>query len=154
MAKSFLDSLAVFINEIYQLGFNGGEIDLKRGKFLTTLKNKNNELSSLLQKQQQFISIVVKYRDNLIHRHGLYVGAIPTVPDDIKDPKEVDLFILKEPHYIPNDPDLLFDDIYGGKEGEFIKVSCFLEDWINETTHLFHIVLSNFTKYFYVIRQK
>jgi hypothetical protein len=153
MTKSFLDALAVFINEIYQLGFNGGEIDFKKGRFINEIKNKNNELGSLLSKKQQFITKVVKYRDNLIHKHGLYVGAIPTVPEDIKDPKEVDLFILKEPHYIPNDPNLLFDDVYGGKEGEFIRLSCFVDDWISESTQLFHIVLSNFTKFFYISRK-
>jgi len=150
MTKSFLDSLAVFINEIYQLSFNGGEIDLKKGKFINEIKNKNNELYSLLSMKHNFITKVVKYRDNLIHKHGLYVGAIPTVPEYLTDPKEVDLFILKEPHYIPNDPNLLFDDIYSGKKGEFIKLSSFVDDWIGESAQLFDIVLGNFTNYFYV----
>ena len=150
MTKSFLDALAVFINEIYQLGFRGGEIDFKRGKFLNRISAKNNELGALLSKQQQFIRRVVEYRNNLIHRHGLYVGALPTVPEELDDPKEVDLFILKEPHYIPNDPNLLFDDIYGGKESEFIKISCFVDDWIRESTQVFDIVLNNFTKFFYI----
>ena len=148
MTKSFLDALAVFINELYQLGFSGGKIDFKKGGFLKNITNKDNELGNLLSKHQQFIRRVVEYRDNLIHRHGLYVGALPTVPEELVDPKEVDLFILKEPHYIPNNPNLLFDDIDGGKECEFIKVSCFIEDWIKESAQLFDIVLNHFTNYF------
>jgi len=151
MTKSFLDATAVFINESYGLGFNGGDIDLIRGKFIESLKAKNRPLAQKITEKQNWIRLVVTYRNNLIHKHGLYVGPIPTVPEEITDPREVDQFILKEPHYIPHDPHLLIDHVYDGVEGEFIKVASFVEEWIHESFEVFDIVLGSFTASFELV---
>lgn len=152
MTKSFLDALAVFLNESYGLGFSGGEVDFKKAKFVGSIKDKNNALGTAISIKQSWISDVVKYRDNLIHRHGLYIGPIPTVPEEITDPREVDLFILKEPHYMPNNPGFVTDDICEGKEVEFIRVTCLVDDWINQAFQLFDVVLGGFTVSFEVAR--
>lgn len=151
LTKSFLDAVAVFINESYALGFKGGDIDLKRGRFIESLKLKNAPLASKLLDKGDWIRLVVRYRDNLIHKHGVYVGPIPTVPAEIADPKEVDLYILQEPHYIPYNPDFLVDHIYDGIEGEFIKVASFVEEWIQQSFQVFDLVLGSFTASFELV---
>lgn len=144
MVKSFLDSVAVFLNHIYQLGFSGGKIDLKKGKFLDAVKEQDSNLASEILNRKEWIACVVKYRDNLIHRHGLYIGPLPTVPEDLTDSREIDKFIMREPHYIPTDPDLRTDLIRADDETEFIKVSCLVEDWLAESFQLFDAVLRTF----------
>ncbi|MEW6674361.1 MAG: Cthe_2314 family HEPN domain-containing protein [Thermodesulfobacteriota bacterium] len=148
LTKSLLDSLAVFINEIFKLGFSGGDIDFKKGNFMDGLKIKNQKLADLINKRKNWIDTVVKYRDNLIHRHGLYVGPCPEVPPELKDEAEINMFILKEPYYLPNNPNLVEDIVYKNKEGELIKLTCFLEEWINESSALFDIVLGTFAENF------
>lgn len=148
LTKSFLDSLAVFVNEIFELGFKGGEIDFRRGKFIEHIRSKHKTLGELISERRNWIDRVIKYRDNLIHRHGLYIGPLPNVPPEIKDEKEIDLYILKEPYYLPNDPDLTVDVVSETREGDFIKLTCFIDDWINEAANLLDIVLGTYTRHF------
>ena len=148
MTKSLLDSLAVFINEIYELGFSGGEIDFKRGKFLGALRKVDKDLGIAIDRKRNWINYVVKYRDNLIHKHGLYIGALPTVPEEMTDPVEIDNFILREHHYMPSDPNLLEDDVIDGKEPEFIKVTCLINEWLTESFEVFDHVLRTFALHF------
>lgn len=150
MTKSFLDACAVFLNESYALEQRGSGIALDKQSFINCLDKVNPDLTKQLHSQREWFKLVVRYRNNLIHKHGLYVGPIPTVPDSLKDPIAVDQYILTQPAYIPNDPDLLIDNIYNGVEGDFIKVTCFVDEWINEAFHLFHIILSGFTTSFEV----
>lgn len=82
--KSFLDSISTFLNTEYNLGFKGGEIDLKHGKFITALKEKNSELVQKIDQLRNWISNVVEYRDALIHKHGLWI--CPATPEDFNPP--------------------------------------------------------------------
>jgi hypothetical protein len=148
MMKSLLDSLAVFINSIYVLGFSGGGIDFKKKKFVDGVKAIDPLLGAAIAAKEQWICYVAKYRDNLIHRHGLYVGAIPTVPEDTTDPVAIDSFILREHHYMPTDPDLTVEDIIDGKEVEFIKVADLIGEWVSEALTLFDAVLKTFSTRF------
>ncbi len=148
MTKSLLDSLAVFLNEIYELGFSGGEIDFKKGKYLEAVRRADPELVKAVDGKRKWLDYVVKYRDSLIHKHGLYIGAIPNVPENMTDPVEIDKFILGEHHYMPSDPDILEDDIIAGKETEFIKVTCLVDEWLTESFGLFDIVLRTFAMRF------
>ena len=109
-------------------------------------------MAKAIDGKRNWLDYVVKYRDNLIHKHGLYIGAIPNVPEDMTDPVEIEKFILDEPHYMPSDPDLLEDDIIAGKEAEFIKVTCLVNEWLLESFELFDIVLGTFTMRFEVSR--
>lgn len=148
MSKSLLDSLAVFVNDLFQLEFSGGKIDFKLGRFVDALKRADAKLGSEVDRRQQWIAYVVKYRDSLIHKHALYVGPLPTVPDDMVDPIEIDRLILREPHYMPSDPDSLDDHIIEGKEVEFIKVTCLMDEWLTESYALFDAVLRAFATQF------
>jgi hypothetical protein len=151
MMKSLLDSLAVFVNSIYTLGFHGGGIDFKRKKFIDAVKAVDPFLGSAIAAKEQWICYVAKYRDNLIHRHGLYVGALPTVPEEMTDPVEIDNFIMREHHYMPTDPNLTAEDIIDGKEVEFIKVSALIGEWVAEALVLVDAVLKTFsTRFEYV----
>jgi len=151
MTKSFLDAVAVFINESYGLKFNGGNIDLGKSHFIESLSTQNKPLAAEITKRQRWIGQVTKYRNNLIHRHGVYVGPIPTVPESMTDPRAIDLYILEEPAYIPNDPDFVVDKIYDGVEGEFIKVNSLVEEWIQKSFEIFDLALSSFTASFEVV---
>jgi Cthe_2314-like HEPN len=148
LTKSFLDSLAVFVNEIFDLGYKAGEIDFKKGKFINSIKNKNEELGQLIFERHKWINTVVKYRNNLIHRHGLYVGPLTEIPPYIKDQNIITSIILKEPFYLPNNPDLVDDLVHKNREGELIKLSCFIDDWIKESAVLLDIVLGTFATSF------
>ena len=145
MTKSFLDACAVFINESYGLGERGNNISLENKSFLDRLEQSNQALANQLRDRKGWIDLVALYRRNLIHRHGLYVGPIPTVPESITNPEEVDQFILAQPAYMPNNPNFVIDKIYEGEEGEFIKVSDIINEWIDTSSEIFHIVLRSFT---------
>lgn len=148
MTKSLLDSLAVFVNDIYELGFSGGEIDFKKGRYMEAVRTVDRELAKTIDDKRKWLDYVVKYRDNVIHKHGLYIGPIPNVPEDMTDPVEIDKFILGEHHYMPSDPDILEDDIISGTEIEFIKVTFLVDEWLNESFELFDIVLGTFAMRF------
>jgi len=146
--KSFLDSIAVFLNVILELNFKGGEIDLKKKNFVNAILSKHKELGEKILAQKTWIQKVVKYRDNLIHRHALYVGPCPTVPPDMTDEKEISRFILKEPYYLPNHPDLTTDKVSDQREGELIKLTCFVDEWIDQASQMFDIVMGTFATQF------
>lgn len=150
MTKSFLDSCAVFLNESYELGSRGNSIALENRQLLERLEKLNPKLAQQLDKRAFCFKRVVRYRNNLIHRHGLYVGAIPKVPESMTDPYEIDRYILEQPAYIPNDPDFVVDKVYEGVEGEFILVSALVDDWISAAFEVFNLILSSFTLSFEV----
>lgn len=144
LTKALLDSLAVFVNDVFQLGFRGGQIDLKRGMFIDALEQQDSSLTSKIRSRKSWIDLVVRYRDNLIHRHGLYIGPLPTVPQSLTDSSEIDHFIMRQPHYMPTDPDLRTNRIANGGESEFIKVQCLVDEWLEESFALFDAVLRTF----------
>jgi len=151
LLKSLLDSLAVFVNTIYTLGFNRGEIDFKRKKFVDAVKEVDPLLGGTIAAKQQWIVYVSKYRDSLIHQRGLYVGAVPTVPESMTDPAEIDNFILLEHHYMPTDPRLSSEDVIDGKEVELIKVTDLIGEWLAEVLGLFDAVLRTFSTRFELV---
>lgn len=144
MEKAFLDSVAVFINEIYQLGFSTGGIDLNKGKFIRAIREADTELGRAISSKQKWLTYVVKYRNNLIHRHGLYIGPLPTIPEYMVDPVEQYDYIMQEHSYMPINPNDIEDDLIIRQEGEFIKVTCLVDDWLKETLELFDIALQSF----------
>lgn len=152
MTKSLLDSLAVFVNTIYSLGFKKGGIDFKWKKFVDSVKGLDPILGDTIAAKQQWIYYVSKYRDSVIHQRGLHVSALPTVPEDMTDPDEIDNFILREHHYMPTDPSLTSEDIIDGKEVEFIKVTDLIGEWLGETLVLFDAVLKTFSTRFELVK--
>jgi hypothetical protein len=148
MTKSLLDSLAVFINGLFDLGFSGGKVDLKLGRFVDALKIAHAGLGGEVERRKKWIAYVVKYRDSLIHKHSLYVGPLATIPDGMTDPVEIDRVILSEPHYMPSDPDSVDDQIIEEKEVEFVKVICLMNEWLAESSGLFDAVLRVFATQF------
>lgn len=149
--KAFLDSIAVFLNEIYTLGFSGGQIDLKRQAFLSALRNTDPELAAIIDKMRSWIDYVIKYRDNLIHRHGLYIGPLPTMPEGMTDPAEQARHVLEERSYMPVDPSGILDKVIESGEGEYIRVSALVEEWLNESFRLFDSALRFFSVKFELV---
>ena len=145
MTKSFLDTCAVFINDTYGLNQKGSAIALDKSKLLDALETPNSGLAEQLRGRMQWFELVVRYRNNLIHRHGLYVGAMPLVPESMTDPLDVDRYVLAQPAYMPNDPDFVIDKVYDGIEGEFVLVTSLVDDWIDSAFEIFNLILSSFT---------
>jgi len=145
MMKSFLDTCAVFINESFDLKQRGSNISLERSKLLQGLEKLNRPLAKQLRDRRPWIESVVHYRNNLIHRHGLYIGPVPTVPEAMTDPAAIDNYIMAQPTYLPNDPDFVIDKVYDGVEGEFVLLSALIDEWIDSACDVFNLVLSSFT---------
>ena len=150
VTKSFLDACAVFLNESYGLKQRRSSIALNKTQLLNSLERVNSGLANQLREHMSWFQRVVQYRNNLIHRHGLYVGPVPTVPESITDPAAVDRYIMEQPTYMPNDPDFVTDLVYDGIEGEFIQVSALVDDWINASFEVFNLTLNSFTLSFEV----
>jgi len=110
--------------------------------------SKHKGLGERILAQKIWVQKVVKYRDNLIHRHALYVGPCLTVPPDMTDEKEISRFILKEPYYLPNHPDLTTDKVSDQREGELIKLTCFVDEWIDQASQMFDVVMGTFATQF------
>jgi len=64
------------------------------------------------------------------------------------DEKEISRFILKEPYYLPNHPDLTTDKVSDQREGELIKLTCFVDEWIDQASQMFDVVMGTFATQF------
>jgi hypothetical protein len=73
--KAALDSLAVFVNDLLKLGFNGGERDVRRRPFKTKLASSDPSLGSFLNAESDWLQLnnpastsIVSARDEWLHR--------------------------------------------------------------------------------------
>ena len=141
---AFLDSFAVFANELYGLGFAGGDVTFRKSKYCGAVRTRVPELGERIDRKRNWIDDVFKYRDSLIHRHGIPVSSLPHIPDHVTDTVEIDQYILRAPHYMPKDPNTIDDNIIDGKETEFIRVAALVDEWLTEALELFDTMLRTF----------
>lgn len=66
VTKSLLDSLAVFLNEIYKLDFSGGEIDFKKGKYVEAIRTASLWKRSTTRKASMILSTWLTPRNQRI----------------------------------------------------------------------------------------
>ena len=73
--KAALDSLAVFLNDLLALGYNGGERDFRRNAFKTKLESSHVSLQSFLRAESDWLQLnctvstsIVSVRDEWLHR--------------------------------------------------------------------------------------
>jgi hypothetical protein len=73
--KAALDSMAVFLNDLLSLGFNGGQRDFRRAKFRTRLQDSDGVIGSFLQAESRWLEInssgsdsILAVRDEWLHR--------------------------------------------------------------------------------------
>lgn len=78
--KSFLDSVAVTLNQYYQIGFSKGDIELSSDRFLNELQKKNSSLFNQIKNHKKWIDEVVDWRDKLIHRFTTLIAHISNDP--------------------------------------------------------------------------
>lgn len=73
-AKAVLDSISVLLNDLYKLGFSGGDRDLARNtKFRSKVFNKNRTIKRLYEINEDRFNTLLKYRDAVIHRKSIMV---------------------------------------------------------------------------------
>lgn len=70
-AKSALDSMAVFLTELFGLGATAGDRDLKKQKFRTLIAEKEPRLGQLIKKSEPWLTQLQDIRDEWIHKSSL-----------------------------------------------------------------------------------
>jgi len=137
--KAFLDSVAVTLNSVYELGFEGGYIDLCKDNFVTSLEIKEPDLVNKTKKQTAWINKVVDWRNKLIHRFSIVVNPFmekPGPPDENDDPDSFPIMMLVTPlpiHELMTDPSKIME-----KHGKTMQdIMPFCDDWIAESKTLF-----------------
>ena len=145
--KSFLDSVAVTLNDIYKLGHSKGEIDLEKTRFINSVTNSSPALSQHITKNMKWIKDVTDWRLNLIHRFSIMVGNYSTMHDR-KDPdgtiggKCIPLRMPAKP--IP----FLEMSKFIHNNGESISVTSFVEDWLSHAKDLFENTCEDLVRFF------
>jgi hypothetical protein len=81
--KAYLDAVAITLNNFYDCGYAGGDIDLKKAAFIRTLKKRRPKLANEFILRGGWIGEVVKWRDALVHRL-----VTPVIPIGDKSPYE------------------------------------------------------------------
>jgi hypothetical protein len=104
--KALHDSLAVFLKQWYSLPEERGAIDLgnglrAKGTFLISLQKENKELADTIAENfQGWINEVTEYRNNTIHRFGVFFsvkdGAYKVPRDANLDPSRAAQMSLEE----------------------------------------------------------
>lgn len=76
-SKAFLDSIAVLLNEFYNLKKSGGEIDLEKENFITELDNVSSIIVGSFKKKKllNWIKNVKQWRDAYIHKMSIFVAS-------------------------------------------------------------------------------
>jgi hypothetical protein len=127
--KSTLDSIAIVINEMYQIGRSNGGIDLKWGSFYNELCkiNPKSLVASRMKTKRVWIKEVVNWRDQINHRTFNVIGQLTQrqVLDDYayriaREP--INMLIFGNYQYLSQK--------YG--DGFTQTVSTFCERWVND----------------------
>lgn len=139
-SKSFLDSVAITLNNEYKLEYSGGGIELSKGGFVDTLAKKNDKIAVLIKSENKWIGDVVKWRTALIHR--MSAAVMPMYGDPGPNGNHS--------AHIPMEPFALFDipsyqqtKLKHGKLGQDILPFC--QDWIGKSQKLFETVCTEIT---------
>lgn len=76
--KACFDGLATIINEVYDIGYSKGNIDLStiRSNFLSKIEENNDLLGKKLKKYQNWINKITRYRDLVVHNIMLHTPPI------------------------------------------------------------------------------
>jgi hypothetical protein len=72
--KAFLDAVAVMLNDIYSIGRDGGDIDLKHCSFRADIMKAEPRLATTINRHKQWFLTVACWRDHLIHRGSTIVA--------------------------------------------------------------------------------
>lgn len=82
--KSFLDAIAILLNDHYNLGFSKGDIDLFKKRFVDKLESlSGTSITKEIIQKNPWITEVIYWRDSIIHRLSILVA--PMDPDTTKD---------------------------------------------------------------------
>lgn len=134
--KSYLDSVAVMLNDFYSIGKTGGDVDFKHSSFRCKVIQKEPKLEKIIKKYEDWFVTVAYWRDNLIHRFSSPIGWSR---NDISLPSQEDLNkILEEnpPVKMLVEPQPLLSANFAElkkKYGEaFREIDPFCKEWIDK----------------------
>jgi hypothetical protein len=118
--KACLDSIAVLLNQQLNLGFKGGDRDLRRKNFRLALETKSTFFKDFSSKFGSWCDAVVAYRDRIIHQIGVPVfQATAGHPDEAWKPSL--------PHCIPKRA-ISYVDFLSDIKVEYVEIVTFCQD--------------------------
>jgi hypothetical protein len=90
-SKATLDSIAVLLNDWFGVGFQGGEIDLAKAKFVLKVEKKLENFQAFSGRFNDWIQRLVRFRNSLIHKKSvdIYQQQIPQEPLDDQELQEI-----------------------------------------------------------------
>ncbi len=120
--KAFLDKIAGFLNEMFNLRKRGGAVDLRREEFMSALRATRPSLAGQLDKEAKWIKLVSEWRDSLIHREGVWIGE--TMRPGVRRYRRASRQI-----HLPKEPESLFADL-ADDEHSTIRMPTICEKWL------------------------
>jgi hypothetical protein len=148
--KAFLDSIAVLLNEFYNLNKSKGDIDLEKDNFLIELKKVNLNILCNFEKEKliPWIKKVKRWRDAYIHRMSIIVaryghGAKEEPTEDELGNEGIKM--IKEPILFSKIIELITNyDPTKMRMGDLLQdILPFCEEWVNNATKILNIVLED-----------
>ncbi len=140
-AKSFLDAVAVCLNKVLRLGFEGRHVDFRNEKFVQKVQERSKHLRELSNTYGRWIRRIISYRDPLIHRKTI---PILFAFDKAGKPTDDDVLAAKT-LFVPKKPVTFIEHVRLLQQGKF-RARQELEDvaaFCEEGLSLMHRMLEN-----------
>lgn len=141
-SKAYLDSIAVMLNDFYQIGERGGKIDFKYGLFRNKVIENEPRLTDIINELEPWFIKVYNWRRDLIHRFSSPVGwhliEVPTQEemDEYLERSPPNLMLVEpQPYFSANFPEL--NKKYGTS---FQEIDPFCEEWISNACNFYEHV--------------
>jgi len=140
--KSYLDSVAIMLNDFYDVGESGGRIDFKFGTYRNKLIKKEPNLERIINELKPWFIIVYNWRRDLIHKFSSAIGwqmlEVPSIEemDEYLEKNPPVLMLMEpQPYLSANFPEL--NKKYGTS---FREIDPFCEEWISNACNFYNEV--------------
>lgn len=137
--KTYLDSVAIMLNDFYDIGESGGRIDFYFGTYRNKIINKEPKLDRIIKVLEPWFILVYNWRRDLIHRFSSPVGWQLVKVPSVKEMDEylernppVLMLVEPQPYLSANFPKL--NKKYGTS---FREIDPFCEEWISNACRFY-----------------
>ncbi|MDP3062948.1 MAG: hypothetical protein Q8O40_07035 [Chloroflexota bacterium] len=144
-AKALLDQMAVFLNDMHQIGARRGDIDLTKTLFRGKLAAAWPAIAPTLDTLEPWLGEVQRYRDSIIHKRGLAIVA------DV--PRQDHIWVTKNPDFDPYFDGTVeqFDEMNTDPPKYLKPITDLCNEWVENIDTLFeqltNAVLERIMKY-------
>lgn len=139
--KAFLDSVAIMLNDFYQIGAVGGNIDFKKSSFRNTIAERETKLHGIMEKHKKWFVKVVAWRDALIHKFSTIIAPSYAPSDRWPTDEELTIFMKRNPPCVmPMEPSpyLTLNSAKLKKYGRVVReIESFCQEWIDKACDLY-----------------